>query len=110
MQSISMDELYKFAEKLGSKDLVLDVRTPEEFAEGHVPGAKNIPYDEIESRVEELKGVENIYIYCRSGRRVSVSMAILDHLGLDTVGIKNIFGVDDGGFPEWEDANYPVEK
>ena len=39
--------------------LVLDVRTPEEFAEGHVPGAINIPHDQVGARLAELAGAED---------------------------------------------------
>ncbi|MDJ0765856.1 MAG: rhodanese-like domain-containing protein [Myxococcota bacterium] len=50
--------------------IVVDVRTPKEYAQWHYPGAINIPVDEIESRVEELGDQDQkIVVYCRSGHR-----------------------------------------
>lgn len=50
--------------------LLVDVRTPLEFSEGHVPGALNIPLEELERRLAELgDGRRAIVLYCRSGRR-----------------------------------------
>lgn len=51
--------------------LLLDVRTPEEYAQGHVPGAVNIPYDEVADRLDELEGGKEraIVVYCESGKR-----------------------------------------
>jgi phage shock protein E len=59
--------------------VLLDVRTPEEFAEGHVEGAKNIPHDQIDARAAELDELQGgdkttpIVVYCRSGRRAGVA-------------------------------------
>lgn len=59
--------------------LIVDVRTPAEFASGHYPGAVNIPHDEIERRMNELGSDKNrpIVLYCRSGRRAGI---VLDQL------------------------------
>ena len=46
--SLTMHDLRKL--KLGSRDVLLDVRTPEEFAEGHIEGARNIPHEEVAAR------------------------------------------------------------
>ncbi len=57
---------------------VLDVRTPAEFAAGHVPGAINIPYDEIDRRAGELGVASTPYLlYCHSGRRSGMAVANL---------------------------------
>jgi rhodanese-related sulfurtransferase len=110
MQSIDMIQLHEHSVKLGPKDVILDVRTPMEFADGHVPGARNIPVDQIESRSKELQGTEKLYIYCRAGRRADTAAAILNHQGLSTLGIRDVLVVDDGGFPDWEDQGFPVQK
>lgn len=63
---------------------VIDVRTPEEFASGHVEGAINIPYNEIGARIATLNGLkkdDGILLYCRSGRRSSLAKQELDKLG-----------------------------
>jgi len=61
----------------------LDVRTPDEFAEGHVEGALLIPVDELEARIGELDDLrdERIVLYCRTGRRSGIAMDLLQQHG-----------------------------
>ena len=64
--------------------VVIDVRTPEEFATGHVEGAINIPYDAIKPNLPALARIgkdENILLYCRSGRRSAIARESLAELG-----------------------------
>ncbi|MBY0471769.1 rhodanese-like domain-containing protein [bacterium] len=105
IQPISMMDLHDAMSALQPTDLVLDCRAPEEFAEGHVPGSRNIPYDAIAPHAEDLKQFTHLYIYCRTGRRAGVATATL--LGL---GLENISFVDGSGMPEWLEAGFPVEK
>lgn len=61
----------------------LDVRTPAEFAEGHYPGAVNIPVDELSRRIDEVKQmVTPIIAYCRSGARSAMAVALLRQQGI----------------------------
>ena len=80
-----------------SDALVVDVRTREEYAEGHIPGAINIPVETLGStRPEELPVLDQrIYVYCRSGRRSAEAAGILRSLGYTDV-------VDFGGIDNWE--------
>lgn len=65
-----------------SGPLIVDTRTPEEFAYGAYPGAINIPLDEIESKVSELGNKDrNILLYCASGARSAYAVRILKHNG-----------------------------
>jgi len=65
---------------------VVDVRTPEEFATGHVPGAVNIPFDEMEKRHAELGPPSTpVLLYCRSGRRSGIAGELLTAKGFDQV-------------------------
>jgi phage shock protein E len=61
--------------------LLVDVRTPEEFAEGTAKGAVNIPLSEIGTRLEELSGRESIVLFCRSGSRSAQALEILRQHG-----------------------------
>ena len=64
--------------------VVIDVRTPQEFATGHIEGAINIPYDTIRPGLPALAKIgkdENILLYCRSGRRSGIAMQSLGQLG-----------------------------
>lgn len=89
-----------------AKLVVLDVRTPEEFAAGHVPGARNIPHDALAARVAELESVRDsdIVVYCRSGRRSQIAIETLTAKGFTRLGHLN------GDFLAWQAANRPIEK
>jgi rhodanese-related sulfurtransferase len=56
---------------------VLDVRSPEEYASGHVPGAVNIPYDQMASRIAEVPKDRDVVLYCRTGRRAGIAAEVL---------------------------------
>jgi rhodanese-related sulfurtransferase len=56
---------------------VLDVRSPEEFREGHVPGAVNVPDDQIAARIAEVPKDKDVVLYCRSGRRAGIAADVL---------------------------------
>lgn len=61
---------------------VVDVRTPAEFAAGHLPGAVNIPYDELERRHAEVgPPAAPVLLYCRSGRRSGIAAETLKRKG-----------------------------
>jgi len=72
--------------------ILLDVRTPEEFRAGHIPGSKNIPLqviDKVETVAENKDTV--LYVYCHSGARSRQAVSILEHLGYSNV--NNIGGI-----------------
>ena len=83
---------------------VLDVRPPDEFAVGHVPGAVNIPLDELEARLAELDPDHEIVAYCRGPWCVLSFEAVA---ALRARGFK-IRRLEDG-LPEWRAAGLPVE-
>lgn len=65
---------------------VVDVRTPEEFATGHVPGALNIPHDQMQKRHAEIGAPSTpVLLYCRSGRRSGLAGQTLRSVGFDRV-------------------------
>jgi hypothetical protein len=63
--------------ELGERLLVLDVRTHEEFATGHIPGALFIPVQELEKRLEEIPGDTPVLILCRTGVRAAKAYEML---------------------------------
>lgn len=87
--------------------LILDVRSPEEYAEGHVPGAINIPHDQLAARLAEISAHKNsdIVLYCRSGGRVGIAAGILQAAGFSK--ILHLAG-DMGGW--LLNGNLPVKK
>lgn len=86
--------------------VVLDVRTPAEFAEGHLPGAINIPHTELAARIGELEGARDrdIVVYCRTGNR---SAQALETLGKS--GFKHVLHLK-GDYTRWNDEKRPVVK
>ncbi|WLR51360.1 rhodanese-like domain-containing protein [Bacillus tianshenii] len=75
---------------------VIDVRTSEEFAEGHIPGATLIPLDELSDRTGELEKDKKYIIVCRSGNRSTQASEILVKEGFS-----NIYNFT-GGMNGWE--------
>ena len=75
--------------------VILDTRTQEEFAEGHIPGAILIPYDEVMEKAEGILTDKEqlILVYCRSGRRSKLAAADLVKLGYTN--IKEFGGIID---------------
>jgi rhodanese-related sulfurtransferase len=105
MKQISVEDLHNSYKALGKDELILDVRTPEEFQSGHVPGSRNIPHDSVSLHAPELKQYKMVYVYCRSGGRVQFACHELSLLG-----VTNLSAVTRGGMPDWEGAGFPIER
>ena len=65
----------------GNHAVILDVRTPAEYAAGHIPGAKLIPLDELPKRINEVPRDTKVYVICRSGNRSSQAVTFLRDKG-----------------------------
>lgn len=83
----------------------VDVRTPEEFASGHVEGAINIPHTEMRQRHEELEPYADrqIVLYCQSGRRSGIAKEILEDEGFTSL-------VNGGGFRDLQAEGVPTTR
>jgi rhodanese-related sulfurtransferase/DNA-binding transcriptional ArsR family regulator len=83
---------------------VLDVRPPEEFAAGHIPGALNMPVSEIRKRLNEIPKDQEIVAYCRGPYCLMAFEAVVElrKKGRDARRLED-------GFPEWRCAGLPVE-
>lgn len=66
---------------------LLDVRTAEEFASGHVSGAKNIPVQVLASHLDAIPKDRKVVVYCRSGGRSASAASLLKSRGYDVVDI-----------------------
>jgi thiosulfate/3-mercaptopyruvate sulfurtransferase len=94
---------------------IVDARSPEEYAEGHIPSAVNhnwtdnlnagalLPRAELDAKYADLEPSETLVTYCRSGWRGSFAWLTLRSLGFDDV------RVYDGSWLEWGTGGYPVE-
>lgn len=81
--------------------LLIDVRTPEEFASGHIEGAVNIPVEALASRLAEVPSGQPIVVYCRSGNRSATASQILANAGYSGI-------YDLGGLQGWISQGFPV--
>ena len=72
--------------------VLLDVRTPQEYREGHIPGSQNMPLQQLD-KVEEVTENKDtvLYVYCRSGARSRQAVSLLKHMGYTNV--HNIGGI-----------------
>ena len=102
---ISQDDLLARLDRKDPDVVVLDVRTPAEFAAGHVPGARNLSHDQIEGRLAELDSLrgKDVVLYCRSGRRTALAEDMLRKAGFT-----RLLHLD-GDWLAWEAAHRPVE-
>ena len=102
--SLSQDQAW---DKISAKQItVIDVRTPAEFATGHVPGAINIPHDEIGQRLQDIPVTRDqaVLVYCRSGRRAGLAEAVLSDAGYSS-----LYHLE-GDMLEWSANQRPTAK
>jgi molybdopterin/thiamine biosynthesis adenylyltransferase/rhodanese-related sulfurtransferase len=94
-------------EQISNGAVVVDVREPEEWAAGHVPGAKHVPKSYLESRIEGAvpDRAQHVILYCASGNRSAwATRTLVEDLGYDHVESMT------GGFTLWKDRGYEVEQ
>jgi rhodanese-related sulfurtransferase/DNA-binding HxlR family transcriptional regulator len=103
LEGISREELSRRLVEGGMT--LLDVRSPEEFAKGHLPGAINIPGDELEQRLAELPADQELVAYCRGPYCVlsQQAAALLRAKGFQVQRLAD-------GFEEWQAAGLGVER
>jgi queuine tRNA-ribosyltransferase len=71
----------------GESLTIIDVRTPAEYVEGHVPGSHHIPLDELPASLEQLPRDRTLYLMCHSGSRSDYAGKWLAQQGFDVVNI-----------------------
>jgi sulfur dioxygenase len=103
--NISMKDLHSKLNSLGSNDLIVDVRSAEEYGSGHIQGSRNIPHDQVSNYAEDLKKYKTIYIHCQAGGRASRATQTLEKLGLT-----NIVCISNSGMGDWIKSGFPVVK
>jgi rhodanese-related sulfurtransferase len=82
--------------------LVLDVRTPGEYAVGHLPGAVNIPHSELAARIADIPRDRDIVVYCRTGARTRQALDLLKKAGFE-----RLFHLK-GDYTRWSEEKRPV--
>lgn len=103
MKEISIHTFKEVIETEHSNPTVdfINVCTPTEYSEKHIPGVRSVPLDELSSRVSEFMNKNTIYIHCRSGRRGRTAIEKLQSLGVQA----ELINVT-GGILAWDEAGF----
>ena len=83
--------------------VVIDVRTSEEYASGHIPGAVNIPFDQVAQRIAEIDAPHGVALYCMVGPRARKGES-----ALLAAGYEKVFHLE-GGLAAWQAAGFPID-
>jgi len=106
-ENLSVQELKTIDFNSDNNKEVLDVRTPQEYAEGKIAGSKNLDVlktDLFTTSIEKLDKNKTYYVICKSGNRSQKATNQMIEAGF-----KNVINII-GGMKAWETANFPVEK
>jgi hydroxyacylglutathione hydrolase len=105
LQTITAVGLPEVAERLAKRrGVILDVRGEEEWREGHMPGAINLPLGELDARASELPRDRLLVVHCQSGGRAAIAASLLRARGFEQV------VQFPGGFAEWSSRGEQVER
>ena len=88
----------------GVAPVVIDVRSSEEYASGHIPGAVNIPFDQVADRIAEVDAPHGVALYCMIGPRARKGES-----ALLAASYPKVFHLE-GGLAAWQAAGLPVES
>ena len=99
MREIDADQLEKV---LAEDAQLVDVREPDEYVRGHVPGAVLIPMAQLTARLDELDRTAPVHVICASGNRSSAMVDLLAAGGFDAVNVA-------GGTSAWARSGRPLE-
>jgi rhodanese-related sulfurtransferase len=91
---------------LDPKFIIIDVRTPEEFVEGHIEGAINIDFqsENFSGQIDELDRNNKYLIYCRSGNRSRGALEVMVEMDF-----KEVYHLS-AGIIKWIDEEYPITR
>lgn len=96
-------DVAELAERRAAGALVIDVREDEEYAGGHVPGARHIPLGQVVERVAEVPTGGPVYVICALGGRSASAVEHLRGQGIDAVNVA-------GGTLGWIEAGHPTDR
>lgn len=94
-------DIAEAARRLDAGTPVIDVREPDEYEDGHVPGAPLIPLGDVADRADEVPTDREVLIICKAGGRSRKAAEVLRARGVDAVNIA-------GGTMAWIEAGHPV--
>ena len=108
VEAIGVERFKKIAADGGDRVVLLDVRTPKEFAEGHIAGAVNLDVQDPQfgAKLAKLDRDKTYLVYCRSGRRSASACGIMNEQRFPAGRQYNLRG----GITAWQQAGNPVES
>ena len=95
-------EPVRAAELIAGRAQVVDVRTPEEYAAGHIEGAVHMPLERLDAEADQLDRDRPIVFYCRAGTRSGMAAEAFANSGWDAHNVA-------GGLLAWAEAGQPLE-
>ncbi|GAA2716007.1 rhodanese-like domain-containing protein [Actinoplanes palleronii] len=98
---MTVDEIRVDQLRHGDTAVLIDVRSPGEYAEGHLPGAVNVPLDDLDTVIARYAG-QDVVTVCRSGARSAIAARMLAAAGARVRSLA-------GGTEAWRQAGRPVE-
>lgn len=94
-------DIETLAKALDEGAVLVDVRTPEEYVEAHVPGARLVPLDQLGTRLHEIPKDQRVYVICAIGGRSYSAAEALSRAGWDVVSVV-------GGTKQWAEEGRPL--
>lgn len=101
MEQIDVEALKKRLEGSAGGVTLVDVRSPGEYATGHVDGSENIPLQVIPEAIERLRALPNLCLICASGNRSGMACQFLASAGVPATNVT-------GGVGAWHAAGFPL--
>ncbi|TSC63621.1 MAG: rhodanese-like protein [Parcubacteria group bacterium Athens0416_74] len=107
MQSITVQELeHELKEHTGDASVdFINVCTPQEYAEAHIPGVRSVPLSDLGQHLNEFKDKRTIYVHCRSGGRSRMAIQALHDMGISAE-LVNV----EGGILAWTESGKPLNR
>lgn len=103
IKQLNVNEVYQLFMNPDDNLVFLDVRQPEEWREGIIPGSVKIPLGELSAHLNKLDTSKKFIIVCRSGNRSNTAAKMMEGAGF-----KDLSNFQ-GGMMAWQSRNYPVE-
>jgi hydroxyacylglutathione hydrolase len=105
VQTLAQAPVHELSKRLPSRDFqLLDVRTPREWDEGHLPGARYVFLGDLSRRLKDLNREKPVVVYCATGYRSSLAASLLQASGFGHV--QNV----PGGYTAWTADGFPTVK
>jgi len=102
---LSLGELYRAWKHLKRNEIIVDIRSADDYADAHVPGSANIPYSSVIDSREDIKSYRRVYFYCYGGKGSKEVASKLTEMGFDGVSY-----LGNAGLSDWQSAGYPVDR